>query len=485
MKRLSRGNRSIIDLSLVLACGAVFVALVWKLALTRGPLLPGLDGAYYWVQVRSLLERSRMAFDDVPIVFLLQAAVAKVLGDVPLAVRLSDAFLPVFSAIPIYFMTRNSKYRFAPAVAVLVVLLHPVQLYFFTGDFIKNEAAIPLVFFIGYLLMTWDAAKNKKFLLSMVAVSIGILSVTHFGTFLLALLIVGAWSFAQLLRKENRKFALSLSSSLALVFVCIALLGVLVPSRFNRLRDFIFSPVEAFSVPIWNLLVRGDTPSVMVATFVIGQVGALFLGVIVWKNRQALTYSHRSLVVVNLIIAFVLSSPAIGIEWSYRLAALSFVPLSIAGLVLIATLQSLGACRLIAVASLLVIVTSVSLIPGGAKPPVLEDALYDDFHSLMAEVNLPDNSVVVAEHGLEFLVAWELRTDVVPDLLLQESDLTGYSNVYLLIQKETDSATPDSTPPKIPENDKPTAPNGGAKQENYSGTAVFENDSFILVRTSM
>ena len=138
-----------------------------------------------------------------------------------------------------------------------------------------------------------------------------------------------------------------------------------------------------------------------------------------------------------------------------------------------------------AVARLLVIVTSVSLIPGGANPPVLEDALYDDFHSLMAEVNLPDNSVVVAEHGLEFLVAWELRTDVVPDLLLQESDLTGYSNVYLLIQKETDSATPDSTPPKIPENDKPTAPNGGAKQENYSGTAVFENDSFILVRTSM
>ena len=145
MKRLSRGNRSIIDLSLALACGAVFVALVWKLALTRGPLLPGLDGAYYWVQVRSLLERSRMAFDDVPSVFLLQAAVAKVLGDVPLAVRLTDACLPVFSAIPIYFMTRNSKYRFAPAVAVLVVLLHPVQLYFFTGDFIKNEAAIPLV----------------------------------------------------------------------------------------------------------------------------------------------------------------------------------------------------------------------------------------------------------------------------------------------------------------------------------------------------
>ena len=436
MKRLSRGDRSIIGLSLVLAYGAVFVALVWKLALTRGPLLPGLDGAYYWVQVRSLLERSRMAFDDVPIVFLLQAAVAKVLGDVPLAVRLTDAFLPVFSAIPIYFMTRKSKYRFAPAVAVLVVLLHPVQLYFFTGDFIKNEAAIPLVFFIGYLLMTWDAAKNKKFLL-------------------------------------------------AVVFVCIALLGVLVPSRFNRLRDFIFSPVEAFSVPIWNLLVRGDTPSVMVATFVIGQVGALFLGVIVWKNRQALTYSHRSLVVVNLIIAFVLSSPAIGIEWSYRLAALSFVPLSIAGLVLIATLQSLGACRLIAVASLLVIVTSVSLIPGGAKPPVLEDALYDDFHSLMAEVNLPDNSVVVAEHGLEFLVAWELRTDVVPDLLLQESDLTGYSNVYLLIQKETDNATPESTPPKIPESVKPSEPNGGAKQENYSGTAVYENDSFILVRTPM
>ena len=147
---------------LVTSLLAVLVGIVAKLSLTKGDLLPGLDGAYYWVQVRSVLERQTLAFSDLPLIFWVQAAVAKFFGDVQLAVRISDAVLPALSAIPIYLIARKFKNPLLPAIAIAVVLLHPIQLYFFTGDFIKNEATIPAVFFIALVLVNWESRSKKR-----------------------------------------------------------------------------------------------------------------------------------------------------------------------------------------------------------------------------------------------------------------------------------------------------------------------------------
>ena len=95
------------------------------------------------------LEDLSLAFNDLPLVFYLQALFSLAVGDKKLGVRISDAVLPALAAIPIYNILKNSKQVWLPAAAILVVLLHPVQLYFFSGDFIKNAAAIPVAFFIG------------------------------------------------------------------------------------------------------------------------------------------------------------------------------------------------------------------------------------------------------------------------------------------------------------------------------------------------
>ena len=56
---------------------AVLAGILAKLSLTKGDLLPGLDGAFYWVQVRSVLENQSLAFSDLPFIFWVQAAIAK------------------------------------------------------------------------------------------------------------------------------------------------------------------------------------------------------------------------------------------------------------------------------------------------------------------------------------------------------------------------------------------------------------------------
>jgi hypothetical protein len=170
---------------LITSIVAVIAGISAKLALTSGELLPGLDGAYYWVQVRSVLNNFTLAFSDLPLVFWIQAAIAKTLGNVPLGVRISDAVLPAISAIPIYLIAKKYKKPFLPAISILIILLHPVQLFFFTGDFIKNEATIPVVFFMALVLVNWDKNSKRFSIICLLALTV-IIAISHFGTLLLA-----------------------------------------------------------------------------------------------------------------------------------------------------------------------------------------------------------------------------------------------------------------------------------------------------------
>jgi hypothetical protein len=51
-------------------------ALVRGWVYLRSPLSPGMNGAYYLVQARSLLEKGTLGIPDMPLTFMLHAAAA-------------------------------------------------------------------------------------------------------------------------------------------------------------------------------------------------------------------------------------------------------------------------------------------------------------------------------------------------------------------------------------------------------------------------
>lgn len=489
--------------TLVFVVCAAATGILAKLALTTGPLLPGLDGAYYWVQVRSLLDSSQLAFDDLPLVFWVQAAIAAVVNDIPLAVRISDAVLPALSAIPIYLMTKNSKQRLLPAVAILVVLLHPVQLYFFTGDFIKNEAIVPVLFCIGWILQKWDSA-SKRFSLGALGIAFLVLGLSHFGTMLVGVAIVLCWGALQLRRQGMQFWAISLGSSLATLVVIGVGLAWLVPSRYKRLISLLSTPASLFSSPMWQTITQNRADSVMIATIVISQLGVIGLSIVAWRNRERLSFSHVSLVAATLFVAFFLSSPLIGMEWSDRLAALSIVPLSIAAIVIYGSLEHTRSKSVVWLMVAATLLASVAMMQSGAKQPILTATKYTDLQTLAEQVQLSPGSIVVAQHGVEYLAAWTLKTNVVQYSSYQDSDLTSYSAVYSLEEKHTavpgsdtggvgpnsnaggppDTATAPTGSGTSSTSDKPPLPADTAKAElpGLTGTTVYENDSFTLIK---
>jgi hypothetical protein len=470
-------------ISLTTSLLAVVVGIVAKLSLTKGDLLPGLDGAFYWVQVRSVLENLSLAFSDLPLVFWVQAAIAWVVGDVPLGVRISDAVLPALSAIPIYLIARRFKNPFLPAIAILVVLLHPIQLYFFTGDFIKNEATIPAVFFMALVLVNWEHQSKKLSVIYSIILFV-ITALSHFGTALLAFILIVLWGLLQM-RRSGRKFWLK-----GLALSCVAFVGlltslaVIVPNRYERLVEFLTTPSAAFVRPVIDGIIHGYANSIITFTIITSQIAVVVLAIISWRSRSNFSFSDMSLVISSLIATFVLSSPFISMEWADRLTGLSFVPLSIAAILIFGNADKNLYKAPVTVLAALTFLSSMTFTSYEMKI-VFSDEKYSDFKQLVQQVDIPENSVIVARHGVQYLSAWHFETDVVLESYFETADLSSYSAVFILVENRTsekkeDALNPpsdsndDKTKPSMPSGDK--APDNGGKEINpqeLTGQTVF------------
>jgi hypothetical protein len=497
--RVSMGNKA----GLFSSALVVIVAIAYKFSLTATSLLPGLDGAYYWVQVRSLLENASLAFSDLPFVMWVQAAIAYFLNDIPSAVRISDALLPALSAIPVYLMARRYSMTILPTLSIAFVLFHPVQLYFFTGDFIKNEAAIPAVFFLSWVFLCWDELSKKyRYLNSLIAMSV--IALSHFGTLLLAVMMTTFWLIMQIRQKRSeisrKTIALTL---LALMFITLILV-LLIPSRFETLTKFVLNPGDVFQVPAWYAITNGFANPVIAATIILSQVGCLLLIFLALRIRKSFSVNELSLVTSSLVTTLLLSSPFIGIEWFNRLAALSFVPLTVAGIIVVGKVHSRLPQVLIGALAGLTLLTSLFLSSRGPTPPVLTESQHEDFQEFVQAVQLPDNSVVVARHGMQFLTAWYLKVDVASETFFEESDLSDYSAVYLLIEESAgdtsgksnsldadnlndklgaESKTSDSsTKEDDKQDDGSLNPEKGGSPEIPEGASVISSNGYVLVQ---
>lgn len=489
MKKADQAKNKI---PLVFVVIAVMAGVTAKFQLTKSQLLPGLDGAYYWVQVRSIIDKQTLAFPDLPLVFWIQAIFAKIVGSIPLGVRISDAILPALSAIPIYMLTRNSKSRFLPGISILVVLMHPIQLYFFTGDFIKNESAIPMVFFIVYVLVKWEKLSRKVSIFSLVFLLI-LISLSHFGTALLAIMLIGIWTILQLSNKRREVWIKTLMISLFLLLGFLASLAFIVPNRYQRLIDFFTTPSVVFQRPILDGIIHGYANSIIAFTIIVSQISVIILSFVSWRNRQIIPFSQMSVIATSLLTSFLLSSPFISIEWADRLTALSFVPLTSAAILIFSNVLGLTG-KLPTTIYAFIILIAAFLFSSYPMKKVFTDENYQSFKQLVNQVDLPMNSVIAARHGVEYLSAWHFKRDVVLDTYFESADLAAYSAVYLLIENSSsDKKVDDFNPPAISKSqqskpliskgDKPFAKGGKESiPSQMGGENVISNGSFTLVK---
>jgi len=244
---------------------AAIAARAWLLFST--PLVPGMNGAYYLVQARSLLEHGRLGVPDLPLTFWLHASLARLLqlvsgmpqdAAIVWAVKLADATLPPLAALPVAWLgkqwwrsgERPSAFVWlAPAAAVCLSSL----VLRMTGDFQKNALALVWLAALAPAALVFLRRPSLR-TMALPLVLLALLGLTHIGVLGGALVFCAALAVVALVsaKRGTRRHIL------LLILLGAGVLGIAVgsaytlydPARVTRL-------VEAFVQPATALEDRG------------------------------------------------------------------------------------------------------------------------------------------------------------------------------------------------------------------------------------
>ncbi|RLF09324.1 MAG: hypothetical protein DRJ98_08300, partial [Thermoprotei archaeon] len=183
------------------------------------PLVPGIDGPYYVVQVRWLLTHGQMKYPDPPLAFYLMSVAALVLGDIFVAVEVTSALVTALAALPTYaLIKRVTGSRIAALASALAISLNPFVVRL-SSDFMKNSMGLLWLALFLYFNARYIDRGSKADLFGLIA-SLVLTALTHildYGVALLYATLGFLFARGEYRRRAAPGAAVALLSVLALV----------------------------------------------------------------------------------------------------------------------------------------------------------------------------------------------------------------------------------------------------------------------------
>jgi energy-coupling factor transporter transmembrane protein EcfT len=213
------------------------------------------------------------------------------------------------------------------------------------------------------------------------------------------------------------------------------------------LKRLVYLPVKLFESPVILMILDGQNigeyfnPS----NFIFPNLLGLFALVLFIRIRKTMEKEVRIIGYGLLISTFILASPLIGIDWANRLYMMSYIPIVGVYLILFSriTKKWILAFPVVIFCSIMCFV-----IFEGFTSPMLQsitDEAYQEFKEIKSDVNLTENTAIVARQDLKVLASWEFGTKGIANYLLTENDFLSFESVYYLIQKKGINYTREET----------------------------------------
>ncbi len=413
-------------------------------------LLIGSDGPYYPLQVRSLLENARLAFPDMPLVFIMEACVAQILqwlrlasfeDSIMLAVKYMDVVLPPLAAIPVYWIaqsllpTSSSQVsRWGLLVVVFSVLNYATVFAFMVSGLQKNAMAIIWVFFyLYYLIQLLKKASKPDFYKAVISLILCFL--THFGCFSLILAFTGLLGVFMLVFLPRKVRIGYLRPSLIVVLGCLELVAILLWLDPQRLERLISIPFKIFEAPMILCLFDGgfslDPISILHGVLYNGLAVLAFCILAYYRNE--LEVWQKVLASTLLVFSLFLCSPLIGLEWWKRLCFAAFIPITVLYLLVfqIIRVQWLRFFAAMPIGLLMLIALRLSQ---EQRSTSMSGEAYSAFKTMPETLNMPPNAVILGRQDIRLLGSWFFRRNSYADYLFEKEDFEKYEAVYIFKQ---------------------------------------------------
>ena len=357
--------------------GIVIVAVAARAWLLFGTdYVPGVNGAYYLVQARSLMERAVLGIPDMPLTFHLHAALAWLLikvggmgqADAILwSVKLCDAVLPPLVAWPVFVLVR----RWTQARG--------------QGDGVPLAAAALACFAWPWLRMVGDLQKNS-----------------------LALVWLALLAMALVLWKYD-------------------------PARIHRLITALTHPVEFSDDGLQGPMPPHGRMNPLRWLPYLGFAAAVLPGLgVAWHRRKHLPEADVALVTGAALTVLVITGPWFGMDKAMRFYLIALLPAILVGAFGVLQVPSPWVRWNLTVFVLIIGIgsTLTTLRRGGSV--ILSNAAMAELRSLARYVAQSDHTLISAQHGAEWWTAWFLHTHIAHAYALVPSDWQRYDCVCFL-----------------------------------------------------
>ncbi len=448
-----------------LALGAVLLAAVamraWVSFSTTWPT--GMDAGYYPLQTRALLEHGRLAYHDLPLTFVIQAGVAKLLRLVAggglddatvLAARLVDCLAPTFVAVALFALggawareVADRRARISLAVGLAAAgLLATVSLpeLRMAGDFQKNSLGLVwLAALAGALHQALAHGGQRHWVTAALALLLA--GLTHVGVFGAAV-VLAVTAVLVFVAPSRRPTWRQVDTTLCGVVVatCLVLVCVVLASP-RRGVALLCAPLELFRHPPGERPLDPLGRLVCLAVYALLAWGAWTL----WPARHTTDRARLAVVVGAGVCAALLACPLLNEEYFKRLVLMAPVP---AAVVLMDTLCRRAAAGRRLWPALVVGALAVTSVGGGLgggdlsrgiTPQVITADQAAELRAMRTIVTDPARTVVLADKGLMWWAGFLMRVPVRQDRV-PPAALARYRRVLRL---ESLDATADREPP--------------------------------------
>lgn len=461
------------------------------------PYMPGVNGAYYLIQTRAILERGVLGISDLPLTFYLQAGLAWLLAKaggmaladaIMLAVKLCDAVLPVLVAWPTFVLARRwasarSQGNAVPLAAAALACLS-LPWFMVVGELQKNSLATVWFALLVASMHGWLLQPTLQRGLALLA-GLLLLGLTHIGVLGASLVVTALVLLTFLLcQRKGAHWKLTLPLVGAGVLILLAA-SALVAWKFDASRiarlGLAFTNPSQFSwdgrqMPGQSRVWLGLDNWLPFLGFALAVVPAL---IIAWRRRLQLEAADFAVVAGCALTVLMLTGPWFSPDKSMRFYLIALLP-TIWVVSFALTHIDRNRLRLTMLAVTLHIGLGGSawiLIPGGK--PILEEATMMELKSLGGRITDPARTLVVADHGVEWWSAWFLHTHIAQPQALTPEVWQRYKTVLFLEVKSGVASLPGRGGPR-PSRESGAPPGRPLPMPGITGDAELLHDGATL-----
>lgn len=424
----------------------VFGFILYLHILTRYALAYGVDGPYYLIQVRSILENGRLKYDDPPLALYIFTLFTLLFGgNMTLGIKVGTSLFSALSAVPIHFwMKKVTKSQFSGYLAAIACILSSPHLLLMNNYLKMVVGSFFLFCFLHHLhSMLTEKASIRTLLLAVLFLVLT--GATHAIVFLIAFLFLALYAIVfRLLWAGQKEVMRNLEVLLFVAFFFIIITPLFLPfffKDFYQALDIAISPFYRFRPPTvssFDIISRFLLDHMSGATV----LAAIIFGIVLWiyewragKKEAVLALAPVTIVGILLLIPF------IPVEWIWRFLYMEFITIAF---VLGYGFSRIPRKGMILAAALFLCFSPIIIQTVGASKnlmPTISEADYREIEEMRQYI--PPKSVIFANPFYSYWIEYVTRTDTA---FMFSPGIFQYEHVLILIDKLfPPTTTPNAT----------------------------------------